>query len=153
MERDVPSSQWPIDPSHVGDIDQLRLALPDLPVISSDMRRAADTATFFGKPTVDPRLVEVARPWTKDLDSDVARYFRGDVLPGWEPQVSARSRFEAAVQHHGSAIYVTHATVLTLYLAATLPGFEALGFWRGLEWPDAWVVNGNGLLRLSPRSP
>jgi broad specificity phosphatase PhoE len=66
VRRDVPTHEWPLDPESIGDIEQLRVSLPGLPVVCSDMRRAVDTARHFGEPTIDPRLAEVWRPWTHD---------------------------------------------------------------------------------------
>jgi broad specificity phosphatase PhoE len=148
VQPQVPAHDWPLDPAHVDSISALRVSLPELPVVCSDMRRAVETAKFFGEPVVDPRLQEVSRPWTDDLDGAIARYFRGEPVEGWEPQADARARLAAAVEDHGRAIYVSHGTVLSLHLASVVPTLDAMGFWAGLTSPDAWRLEGAGLVRL-----
>jgi hypothetical protein len=53
------------------------------------------------------------------------------------------------VEQHGRAIYVSHGTVLSLYLASVVPDLDAVRFWRELRNPDAWLLDGTGLFRLS----
>ena len=101
VQSDVPAGEWPLDPEHVGAIAALRAVLPELPVVCSDLRRAVETARFFGEPLIDPRLAEVARPWSHDLEEPVRRYFRGEAVAGWESQVDARARIRAVVDDHG----------------------------------------------------
>jgi broad specificity phosphatase PhoE len=148
VQADVRTDDWPLDPAHLTDIETLRGALPDLPVVCSGMRRAVETARFFGSPTVDPRLAEVSRPWTDDLEPSIARYFAGEPLPGWEPQEAARARFRAAIRDHGRAIYVSHGTLLSLYLASAVPALNAMRFWSELRNPDAWQLDSESLVRV-----
>lgn len=151
VQPDVPTHEWPLDAAHIGAIAELRTVLPELPVVCSDMRRAIETARFFGEPTVDPRLAEVSRPWTNDdLEASITRYFLGEPLDGWEPQADARARIEAEVGEYGRAIYVTHGTVLSLSLSSIVPALNAMRFWTDLTNPDAWQVDGDRLVRLSP---
>jgi broad specificity phosphatase PhoE len=147
LQRDLPTHEWRLDPKFHGDIEALKALLPTVPVVCSTMRRAIDTAQFFGEPTVDSRLDEVSRPWTDDLDGDLTRYFVGETLDGWEPQAEACARFRAVVDEHGHAIYVSHGTLLSLYLAS-LVTLDALPFWANLQNPDAWQVEGSRLRRL-----
>ena len=148
VQAAVPTDDWPLDPAHLTDIETLRDALPDLPVVCSGMRRAVETARFFGPPAVDPRLAEVSRPWTGDLEQSIARYFAGERLEGWEPQDAARARVEGAIEDHGRAIYVSHGTVLSLYLASVVPSLNAMRFWSELRNPDAWQLDGESLVRV-----
>jgi broad specificity phosphatase PhoE len=149
VQPDAPTDQWPLDPAYFDDIIALRSEVSDLPVVCSDMRRAIETARFFGEPTIDPRLREVSRPWTDDLDESVTRYFRGETVDDWEPQSAARARIIDVVEQHGRAIYVSHGTLLSLYLASVVPDLDALPFWSGLRNPDAWQLDGGRLVRLS----
>lgn len=119
--HDAPEQGWPLDPAYVDDIRALRTALPELPLVCSDMSRAIETAKFFARPTIE----------------------------GWELQADARARFEAVVNEHGRAIYVTHGTVMTLYLASVEPTLDATRFWTDLRIPDAWELDASGLRRLS----
>lgn len=145
----MPTGEWPLDPGHTADIATLRAVLPQLPVVCSDMRRAVDTARFFGEPVIDARLGEVFRPWSNDVEESIRRYFAGEVLEGWEPQAEARARIQAVVNEHGRAIYVSHGTVLSLYLASAVPALNAMRFWTELRNPDAWESEGTSLVRLS----
>ena len=149
-QRGQPTQEWPLDLAHVGDIAALKPALPELPVVCSDMRRAIGTASFFGTPTIDARLAEVSRPWSDDLDAAISRYFGAESLDGWEPQADVRARMQAVVADHGDAIYVSHGTVLSLYLASLVPALEAMRFWSELRNPDAWELDGSRLSRVSP---
>jgi hypothetical protein len=77
------------------------------------------------------------------------RYLRGDEIDGWEPQRVALSRFAACVKARRDAIYVTHGTVLSLYLASVVDGFDPVAFWNGLTSPDAWRLADGELTRLT----
>jgi broad specificity phosphatase PhoE len=154
VDEDVPTRDWPLDPAHAGEVTALAAVIAELPVVCSDMVRAIETAKFFGEPAIDPRLAEVSRPWVHDdLDADVARYFLGESLNGWEPQAEARARFRAAVDEHGRAVYVTHGTIMTLYLASVVPTLNAMEFWSRLTFPDAWQLEDERLVRLSAAMP
>jgi len=145
---DVPTIDWPLDPAFTTDIAELCAFVPELPVVCSNMRRAIETAQFFGEPTVDPRLCEVSRPWTDDLAECNARYLRDEPIDGWESQEDARARVRGVVRDHGRAIYVSHGTVLTLYLASVVPAVDAPVFWTELRNPDAWQLDESNLVRL-----
>ncbi len=149
MQPERPSREWPLDPEHAPDIVTLRAALPRRRVVCSTMRRAIETAELLGAPAIDARLDEVPRPWSDDLDAAIARYFAGEPREGWEPQGEARARMDAAIREHGDAIYVSHGTVLSLYLASVVPGLDALGLWNGLRNPDAYELRGNALTHLA----
>lgn len=149
VDRSAPRHDWPLDPSGSAAIESLATRLPALPVVTSDLRRAIDTGRHFGDPIIDARLGEVARPWSDDFDDAVARFLAGEAIAGWEPQSEARARFKAALDEHGDAIYVTHGTVLTLFLMAVVPGFDAIAFWTSMAFPDAWLLDTEGLSRLT----
>jgi broad specificity phosphatase PhoE len=149
VQPDAPADEWPLDSAYVEDIVVLRTALPDLPVVCSDARRAVETAQFFGEPTIDPNLREVSRPWTDDLDGCIERYLRGEAVIDWEPCSEARARIAGVVEQRGRAIYVSHGTALSLYLADVVPDLDAVRFWNQLRSPDAWQLDENGLVRLS----
>ena len=152
VQPDVPTHDWPLDPAHLGAIEELHAVMPALPVVCSDMRRAVDTAAFFGEPKIDERLREVERPWSDDLHGPLARYLRSEVVPGWEPQADAAARVRAVAGEHGRAIYVTHGTVLSLYVASIVRVIDAMQFWTDLTNPDAWELADGRLSLLTPRS-
>ena|GEM_PF-4423494 len=146
------SREWPLDPAYLAEIAALKELVPDLPVVCSDMRRAVETAHILGAATIDPRLAEVDRVWSEGFDELVRRYFQGEALDRWEPVAQARARFAAAVKDHGPAIFVTHGTVLTIYLVSIAPDIDAMTFWSGLSTPDAWKLDGTRVTRLSAGS-
>lgn len=148
VDPERPTEEWPLDPAHVGDVARLRVALPDLPVVCSDMLRAVETARLIGEPTVEPRLAEVSQPWTDDLEGCLVRYFAGERIAGWEAQDAARARLQSVVDEHGEAIYVSHGTLLTLYLASARPTVDAMEFWAALASPSAWQVAADRLVHL-----
>jgi hypothetical protein len=144
VDRAVPPSEWVLAPG-------AEFSLPyDLPVICSAETKARQTAGLIADAcTVDARLSEVERSWSDDFENDVAQYLAGEPLDGWEPQSEALARFTAAVDDHGEATYVAHGTALTLYLASVVPDLDAFAFWTELRMPDAWLIDGTELTRLS----
>jgi hypothetical protein len=46
------------------------------------------------------------------------------------------------------ASYVSHGTVLSLYLASVVPSLNAMRFWTELRNPDAWQLDGESLVRV-----
>jgi broad specificity phosphatase PhoE len=139
----------PLDPAQAGLVENLKAVLPpDLPVVCSEMVRAIETARFFAEPTIDPRLNEIGRPWAEDISESLEQYFLGEEVDGWEAQEDACARMQACIEEHGDAIYVSHGTVLSLYLASVVPKMNGMRFWRGFRHPDAWQLNGGGLVRL-----
>jgi broad specificity phosphatase PhoE len=147
-DDDVPTQEWPLDPDGHVDIAKLAQRVPSLPIVSSDMRRAIETAEFFGVPTVDARLAEVSRPLVNERQDSVAAYFSGQMVEGWEAQSDAIARIEASVAEHGDAIYVTHGTILSLFMASRCPGLDAYDFWAHLQNPDAWTIQDSRAVKL-----
>lgn len=145
---DVASDDWPLDPDGHTDIQALARLLPSLPVVCSDMRRAVETAAFFGVPAVDARLREVSRPFVEDPSMSLSHYLSGRPVDGWEAQNNAIARIDAAVTEHGEAIYVTHGTVLSLYMATRCQTLDAYSFWTALQNPDAWHVDQGRAVRI-----
>ncbi|HVE91328.1 MAG TPA: hypothetical protein VNE62_03360 [Actinomycetota bacterium] len=116
--------------------------LPDLPVVSSDERKAVETADALGRDFfIDSRLREVSRPWIQDpnkFHADTRRYLAGDALAGWEPQSEALARFAEAAD----GIVVSHGTVMSLFVASRIR-IDPVRFWSRLTFPDAWEVGGS----------
>jgi broad specificity phosphatase PhoE len=148
VRKDEDPHSWPLDPEHIHQIEALAPLVPKRPVVCSDMQRAIGTAGYFGEPIVDSRLAEVERPWTDDFEPAVARYLAGQHLDGWEPQDDARARFRAVVAEHGNAIYVSHGTVLTLYVASVVADLDSFEFWQSLASPGAWQIDDSSITRL-----
>jgi broad specificity phosphatase PhoE len=146
---ELPTDQWPLDPAGHADITALAERLPVAAVICSDMRRAIDTARFFGPPIVDPRLREVTRPFVATLEASIREYFSGRRVEGWEPQSDVVGRYDAVLAEHGDAVYVTHGTAMALYVVSRCPGVDAYAFWNGLRNADAWVIEDDEPRRLA----
>jgi len=147
-DPETPSESWPLDPAGRADIAALAVRLPSMPIVCSHMRRAMETAEFFGVPTIDPRLAEVTRPFVADAEESFAVYFSGQAVDGWERQSDAIARIEASLADHGDAIYVTHETVLSLFMASRCPALDAHSFWAHLRNPDAWSIRQTEAVRL-----
>ncbi|MGE3449281.1 MAG: histidine phosphatase family protein [Microbacteriaceae bacterium] len=135
----IAADDWPLDPAGHAAIAELADRLRSTVVVCSGMRRAVETARYFGPPTVDPRLAEVSRPFVTQLEARVRTYFAGHPVEGWEPQSEAIARFDASLAQHGEAVYVTHGTVMSLYVASRCRRVDAYAFWAGLRNPDAWT--------------
>jgi len=128
------------------------------------MRRAIETARMLGPFIIDDRLAEVERPWSTTADvppnldeqhastlsfaDSLARYLHGNAVEGWEPQNAARARLRAAVNEHGNVIYITHGTLLTLFLSPYLGSTRPMQFWAELASPDVWQLEGSKLTHL-----
>jgi broad specificity phosphatase PhoE len=131
------------------DVQRLRRRVPPRAVIvSSDYRRARDTATCLGTPLLDTRLREVERPQTENFERAMARYLAGESVSGWEPRDEVVGRIRAVIEEFGvDAVYVGHGTAFTLYLTAAVRDLDAVTFWSGLRSPDVWQL-GTELTRL-----
>jgi hypothetical protein len=118
-------------------------------VVSSEYVKARATADLLSDDrAIDPRLNEVSRPWVDDITAAVRRYLDGGLVNGWEPQEQATARFSEAVQAWGSVAYVTHGTVLALYLSSRFSEVRPFEFWGSLSAPDAWLVDGEQLVHV-----
>ena len=131
----------------------LRPLLTKLVIPSSDERKAVETtdALLSGSEDVvvrapaDPDLREIGKPWIPDPGEHhqtSLRYLRGELLPGWEPQERAATRFARGIARLGpTAAVVTHGTVTTLYVVSLLADVDPASFWLGLTMPDAWLLD------------
>jgi len=137
--------------------ETIRRAHPTLRTIAaSSETKAVETATALKERlqvagsgvevAVDHRLREVGRPWTDDhgaYKALVARYLAGEEPTGWEPRDAVVERLSAALHdltNDGPALAVSHGIAMTVWLASVTTDLDAIGFWTGLRFPDAWVV-------------
>ncbi len=116
-------------------------------VVCSTEPKAVETAVALGVGAVrsDERLREVDRPWYDDqhefVDA-VHRYLTGRAVTGWESLDDAAARFDSAITElSDSTVAISHGTVMSAWLSQRIPGLDAVGFWEGLEMPDAWLVD------------
>lgn len=111
---------------------------------------------------VDPhdRLREAERPWVgPGYRAVVHRYLRGERLDGWESHSAVASRVASVVDEAVAAasgrtvVVVSHGLTLALLLGQRLgPEFDREHFWSSLTFPDAWVLDAQGLLHRCDRA-
>ena len=102
----------------------------------------------------DDRLREAKRPWVgPGYRAVVHRYLRGEQHDGWEAHAAVAKRVGAvvdeAVEVSGErvAVIVSHGLTLALHLGERLgPEFDREWFWSSLAFPDAWLLDEQGLL-------
>ena len=144
---------WGLADDGIDDARRLGLALRGVissaatVVVCSTEPKAVETAVAlgFGIFRSDERLREVDRPWYDDqhefVDA-VHRYLTGRAVPGWESLEDAAARFDSAITELGeNAVAVSHGTVMSAWLSRQIPDLDTVGFWEGLEMPDAWLVD------------
>ena len=165
-ERAIPADAWPLTPEAREAAARLARSLagltPPLAVVSSDERKAIETAgqvtgaLGLGPAEVCPGLREVERPWTAGDYREHARgYLRSGSAPGWEPRDEVLQRLSGALVAHwhptGATIAVGHGLAMSLWAAATLDAVDAVEFWDGLTFPDAWLFTegGDALRRIA----
>jgi broad specificity phosphatase PhoE len=127
IDPSVPSAEWAL--SEDGRAAAARLQLPVLPVRTSSEPKAVETAVAAGwTATVDPRLVEVSRPWLGDeYEAYVERYLGGEELDGWESRDDALARLHDALDGF-DGIAVTHGLAIALYAGLDFDAWRALPF-------------------------
>ncbi len=109
----------------------------------------------------DPRLREARRPWIGTGYRALAhRYLRGEEHEGWERHADVEDRMARAVGDAseaaagGAVVVVTHGLALSLHLGQRLGAqFDRESFWSRLAFPDAWVLDADGVLHRSLPAP
>lgn len=150
----TPARSWPLASGGREEAARLAHDLPDLPppisVVTSGERKAVETAEavceVLGLPPagICAGLREVERPWTDgDYRSFAREYLRTAAFPGWEAPDEVLDRISAALAEHwraeGTTIAVGHGLAMSLWAADALAGIDAVRFWEGLRFPDAWL--------------
>ena len=124
-------------------------------MVASDERKASETAEQvtgalgLGPAEVCPGLREVQRPWTDgDYREHAREYLRSGSAPAWEPRDDVLRRLSTALLEHwrptGTTVAVGHGLAMSLWAAATLDAVDAVEFWDGLTFPDAWLFTEDG---------
>lgn len=154
-------AEWELDPAGAADLARLA-ALPvwaGAPrIVSSSEPKARLTAEAIRAAAELPPvetfddLREIRKAgWTDRHDQVMADLFarpEEPALPGWETAAAAGARFAGCVERLLAAsggqdlILVSHATVLSIYLAALL-GQDRVRYadWRSIGFPDYAVVD------------
>ncbi len=150
----TPARDWPLTPEGRDEATRLARSLnelrPPVSVVTSDERKAVETAEAvcaalgLGRAEVSAGLREVERPWTDgDYRAAARQYLRSGAAPGWEPRHEVLDRVSAALVEHcqpdGTTIAVGHGLAMSLWAADAIGGLDAVEFWEGLTFPDAWL--------------
>ncbi len=152
--RETPGAQWRLTNEGKDNAGacgrRVATASPVTLVWTSPERKARETAesAFPSVPTrVRAGLGEVEKPWyptTDELTEAVARYLRGEIVPGWERRedVLARLRpLQADIGPDERLAVVSHGVLLTTWLDHEGVLDDPFAFWSDLRTPDAWELD------------
>ena len=170
VEEGVDSTDWHLDAATKAHAETWadRLEVGDAigVLVASTEPKALETAEAIAarwpaEVLPDDRLREARRPWIGTGYRAMAhRYLRGEQHEGWEAHDAVEQRMHVAVAEaisrsgDGSVVVVTHGLALSLHLGQRLGGdFDRESFWSRLAFPDAWVLDGDGVLHRSLPAP
>ena len=170
VEEGVDSTRWHLDEAAQAHAaawaDRLEVRERIARLVASTEPKALETAEAIARRwpaevVPDERLREAARPWIGTGYRAMAhRYLRGEQHDGWEPHADVERRMAealadaASTPSDGAVVVVTHGLALSLHLGARLGGdFDRESFWSRLAFPDAWVLEGDGVLHRSLPAP
>jgi len=144
IELGRPASTWRLSAAGRASAEELAARIAPVPrVVSSPEPKAVATAEPLARRSgveleLDERLREVERPANlPDAETHraaVRAYLGGSPVVGWEDASAARLRFAAALDGIDDAAVVTHATVLSLFLAYDFDGWARIGLPDVIEW-------------------
>ena len=155
----TPADEWPLTPQGREGAARLARSLADLQtplgIVTSDERKAIETAEEIAStlglppPGVSAGLREVQRPWTDgDYRAVVRAYLRSGTATGWESPPEVRQRLSSAIAEfwrlEGTTIVVGHGLAMSVWAADAIDGLDAVAFWDGLTFPDAWLFTDGG---------
>lgn len=158
----TPARDWPLTPEGRDAAAALARSIQGLPgpraLVTSDERKAVETAEAMcdaldlAPAEVCADLREVQRPWTEgDYRAAAREYLRSGSAPGWEPREEVLGRVTTALVDHwwpeGTTIAVGHGLAMSIWAAEAIDGRDAIEFWEGLAFPDAWLYREDGTLR------
>ncbi|HLO03347.1 MAG TPA: histidine phosphatase family protein [Symbiobacteriaceae bacterium] len=169
IDPNVPVDQWLLDPKGKADLERLA-ALPLLGsadrIVASTEPKSLLTAGAIraaqGLPAVESfaDLGEIHKSnFVLNHDEVMAQLFAEpavSVLPGWESGAAALARFSSRLdslvdETQGDLIVVTHATVISLYLAQLLGQARVDPTnWAAIGFPDLAIINPRGRRVLQP---
>lgn len=155
---DVPPAEWRLSADGLVQARRLAAALPfDAMLVSSAEPKARQTLESLGPVATDARFNEVARdePFGGNFREVRAKYVGGTAYTSWEAQAAVSARFKAGVDEWIARagarplIIATHGMAMTTWLATVVTMADPVAFWRGLIFPDAFVITPPTLRRLS----
>lgn len=167
--EDVPSADWDLDPEGVtaaGHLAEKLAGFSFAEIVSSPEPKAAGTAQpiadrFGIGISFDEGLAEHRRRSAGFVSREAAERRiealfdnPGEIVFGEESADVCFARFAASVERarlrkDTDLLFVTHGTVLTIYLSR-LCGFAPMPFWRSLGLPAAVVLTGREIDVLAP---
>jgi broad specificity phosphatase PhoE len=96
---------------------------------------------------VRDQLSEVKKPWYASADEHanaVAKYFRGEMVEGWEHREAVNTRIVQLKLGFGtseSIVLVSHGLFLTMWLDHEIGLDDPFSFWSNLRMPDVWNLD------------
>ena len=170
VEEEVDSTRWHLDEATRALAEawagRLEVGEGIAALVTSTEPKAVETAEAIARRwgsdvVTDARLREAVRPWIGTGYRAMAhRYLRGEPHAGWEPHDAVEQRMAdalvdaASARGTGAVVIVTHGLALSLHLGDELGGdFDRESFWSRLAFPDAWVLEADGVLHRSLPAP
>jgi broad specificity phosphatase PhoE len=154
MAGETPGAEWPLTEKGRNDAGVLgtRLAGRSASTVvwTSPERRARETAALafpLVATRVRDQLREVKKPWYASADEHanaVAKYFRGEMVEGWEHREAVNTRIVQLKLGFGtseSIVLVSHGLFLTMWLDHEIGLDDPFSFWSNLRTPDVWNLD------------
>jgi 2,3-bisphosphoglycerate-dependent phosphoglycerate mutase len=146
---EIPARDWPLTSEGRAAAAALCARLQgDALLVASTEPKAIQTLESAGSPVTDPRFDEIGRieAYADDFRTARRAYVEGADHPDWEPREDVVRRFAAGIADHYAGtgrpvVIATHGMAMTLWLTATIGLPDPGGFWAGLTFPDAYVVD------------
>jgi broad specificity phosphatase PhoE len=154
MAGETSGAEWPLTEKGRNDATILgtRLAGRSASTVvwTSPERRARETAALafpLVATRVRDQLSEVKKPWYASADEHanaVAKYFRGEMVEGWEHREAVNTRIGQLKLGFGtseSLVLVSHGLFLTTWLDHEMGLNDPFSFWSNLRMPDVWKLD------------
>ena len=154
MVGEPPGAEWPLTEKGRSDATVLGTRLAgrsaNTAVWTSPERRARETAALafpLAASRVRDQLSEVKKPWYASADEHanaVAKYFRGEMVKGWEHREAVNTRIVQLKLGFGtseSIVLVSHGLFLTTWLDHEIGLDDPFSFWSNLRMPDVWNLD------------
>lgn len=145
---DIPARDWHLSAEARRAAEELCARLPaGARLVASSEPKAIQTIEPAGPVVQDSRFDEIERVEEYDDDFRTRRlaYVEGADHEDWEHRHHVVRRFADGLADHLRAgtdlVIASHGMAMTLWLTATVGLEDPGGFWAGLTFPDAYVVD------------
>ena len=150
---DVPAHEWELsEDGRAAATALVRLLPAGARLVGSTEPKAWQTLEPAGSVARDPRFNEVSRvgePWEGDYRELRRAYVTGIDHDGWEARDEVARRFDAGITDQLAAaaagdvslVVASHGMAMTVWLTARIRLADPGGFWAGLGFPDAHLVD------------